>query len=70
MLPSLAAKLAKAEAHNAKLNSSKKYAKKVSAKLAVTASGSFSDCFTSLEEKENWLEAREAAKRASHSDFY
>ncbi len=70
MLPSLAAKIKKAEDHNKKLSYNKSYAKKVSEKMKVTSGGSFSDSFSNLEEKENWLANREAAKRASHSTFY
>ncbi len=53
--------------HNAKL-ANKNYAKKFAAKMRVT-SHQEGPIFASIEEKEAFLEKREAAKRSSHSTF-
>ncbi len=58
MLPSLQAKIDKANAYNDKLLKSKKR----NSKLSITAAGSFDGNFKSLEEKEAWLDKRGQAK--------
>lgn len=61
MLPSLQAKIDKANAYNAKLKSNPKFAKKIHDKMKS------SEGFKSDAEREAWLEQREAAKWASVS---
>ena len=63
MLPSIQAKIDKANAYNAKLLKSGKR----NPQHAITASGSFDSNFKNKEEKQNWLEKREQAKWESVS---
>lgn len=65
-------RMEKAEKHNKKIKTSKKYAAKFKAKMNVTAhvEGGFNSLFNSIAERENWLEQREQAKRDSMSSFY
>lgn len=68
MLPSIQAKIDKANKHNARLNNSK-YAKKFKQKLDITSKveGGFDSLFSSQDEKESFIKRREDAKWGSVS---